>query len=71
MPINDKTGEVMSFKSGTECYVVTSYDNKLYVIVNDSTYSLYLIEQPKKKTNASVNGYKPNENHPWKKYKSC
>ena len=69
IPINDETGEVMCFKSGTKCEVVTSYDNKLYGIINDVTYSLYLVEQPKVKVSASENGYKPKESHPWKKYK--
>ena len=59
----------MCFKSGTKCEVVTSYDNKLYGIINDVTYSLYLVEQPKNKVSASENGYKPKESHPWKKYK--
>ena len=39
LPINDETGEVMSFKCGTKCDVVNSYDNKLYGIINDNIYS--------------------------------
>ena len=69
IPTDTKTGEVMTFKSGTKCEVVTSYDNKLYGIINDVTYSLYLVEQQAKKTATSENGYKPKENHPWKIYK--
>ena len=69
IPINDETGEVMSFRSGTKCEVVTTYDNKLYGIINDVIYSLYLVEQQKNKASASENGYKPKESHPWKKYK--
>ena len=59
----------MSFKSGTKCEVVTSYDNKLYGIINDVTYSLYLIEQQEKKTTNSKNGYKPRKDNPWTKFK--
>ena len=69
LPIDDETGEVMSFKSGTKCDVVTSYDNKLYGIINDKVYSLYLIEQPEKKTTNSKNGYKPSKDNPWTKFK--
>ena len=69
LPIDDETGEVMSFKSGTKCDVVTSYDNTLYGIINDKVYSLYLIEQPEKKTTNSKNGYKPNKDNPWTKFK--
>ena len=67
--IDDENGEVMSFKSGTKCDVVTSYDNTLYGIVNDKVYSLYLIEQPEKKTTNSKNGYKPSKDNPWTKFK--
>ena len=70
-PIDDETGEVISFKSGTKCDVVTSFDNKLYGIINDKTYSLYLVEQNKYENPTSKNGYKPKDSHPWKKYKSC
>ena len=69
LPIDDETGEVMSFKSGTKCDVVTSYDNTLYGIINDKVYSLYLIEQPEKKTTNSKNGYKPSKDNPWTKFK--
>ena len=69
LPIDDETGEVMSFKSGTKCDVVTSYDNKLYGIINDKVYSLYLVEQPEKKTTTSKNGYKPSKDNPWTKFK--
>ena len=71
LPIDEETGEVVSFKSGTKCDVVISYDNKLYGIINDKTYSLFLIEQQQNNSKASKNGFKPSENNPWKKYKSC
>ncbi len=69
LPINDETGEVMSFKSGTICDVVTSYDNSLYGIINDKVYSLCLIEQSEIKTTNSKNGYKPSKDNPWTKFK--
>ena len=69
MPYVEETGEVISFKSGTKCDVVTGYDNKLYGIINDKIYPLFLVEQRQKKTKASKNGFKPSENNPWKKYK--
>ena len=69
LPIDDETGEVMSFKSGTKCDVVTSYDNTLYGIINDKVYSLYLIEQSENKTTNSKNGYKPSKDNPWTKFK--
>ena len=69
LPINEKTGEVKSFKSGTKCNIVNSYDNKLYGIINDNIYSLLLVEQQISKNTASKNGFKPSDNHPWKKYK--
>ena len=71
IPINDETGEVMSFKSGTKCNVVNSYDNKLYGIINDNIYSLLLVEQQENTNNqsASKNGYKSSKNNPWRKFK--
>ena len=71
LPIDEETGEVMSFKSGTKCDVVTTYDNKLYGIIYDKTYFLFLIEQQQNNNKASKYGFKPSENNPWKKYKSC
>lgn len=70
LPINDETGEVMSFKCGTKCNIVNSYDNKLYGIINDNIYSLLLVEQQgNNNQRASKNGYKTNENNPWRKFK--
>lgn len=70
LPINDETGEVMSFKCGTKCNVVNSYDNKLYGIINDNIYSLLLVEQQENSNQrASKNGYKTNANNPWRKFK--
>ena len=69
LPIDEETGEVISFKSGTKCDVVTSYDNKLYGIINDKIYSLLLVEQQESNIKASKNGFKPSEDNPWRKFK--
>ena len=70
LPVDEKTGEVISFRSGTKCIVVNTYDKKLLGIINDNIYSLLLIEQQEKdnhKNSSSKNGYKPSSEHPWKK----
>ena len=70
LPTNEQTGEVMSFKSGTKCIVVNTYDNKLYGIINENIYSLLLVEQQESnKQKASKNGFKPSEDNPWRKFK--
>ena len=69
LPVNEKTGEVVSFKSETKCTIVNTYDKKLFGIINDQVYILSLVEQ-QGNTNikASKNGFK-NENSPWRKFK--
>lgn len=70
MPIDEETGEVISFKSGTKCVVVNTYDNKLFGIINEKSYLLMLVEQQENKnTRASKNGFKPSEDNPWRKFK--
>ena len=70
LPIDVETGEVISFKSGTKCTVVNSYDNKLFGIVDGNTYMLVLIEKREEENKrATKNGFKPNENHPWRNFK--
>ncbi len=65
LPINKETGEVVSFKSGTKCNVVNSYDNKLYGIINDNLFSLLLVEQQDNSNKASKHGFN-NSNSPWR-----
>ena len=65
LPIDDKTGEVVSFKSGTKCNVVNSYNNKLYGIIDNKLFSLLLIEQQDDSNKASKNGF-TNLNSPWR-----
>ena len=70
LPTNIETGEVISFKSGTKCSVVNSYDNKLFAIIDGNTYMLSLVEQREEENKrATKNGFKPSENHPWRKFK--
>ena len=70
LPIDVGTGEVISFKSGTKCTVVNSYDNKLFGIIDGNTYMLLLIEKREgENKRATKNGFKPSENHPWRKFK--
>ena len=70
LPIDKKTGEIISFNSGTKCTVVISYDKQLYGIINEEIYSLLLVEQQyNSSTKASKNGFKPKDNNPWKKFK--
>lgn len=70
LPIDQETGEVISFKSGTKCVVVNTYDNKLLGIINEKSYLLTLVEQQvNETTKASKNGFKPREDNPWRKFK--
>ena len=70
LPVDVETGEVISFKSGTKCTVVNSYDNKLFGIIDGNTYMLSLVEQREEENKrATKNGFKPSENHPWRKFK--
>ena len=70
LPANVETGEVISFKSGTKCTVVNSYDSKLFGIIDGNTYMLVLIENREgDNKRATKNGFKPNENHPWRNFK--
>ena len=70
LPVDIETGEVMSFKSGTKCAVVNTFDSKLFGIIDEKHYLLILVEQPTNKTtNASSNGFKPKADNPWRKFK--
>lgn len=69
MPYNQE-GEVVSFRSGTKCTVVNTYDNNLLGVIDGKTYSLRLVEQQNNNTtNASKNGFKPSKDNPWRKFK--
>lgn len=65
IPIDIETGEVISFKSGTKCNVVNSYNNKLYGLINDKLFYLLLVEQQDNCNKASKHGF-DNSNSPWR-----
>ena len=70
LPVDVEKGEVISFKSGTKCTVVSTYDNKLYGVIDNKSYLLTLVEQHEsEKERASKNGFKPSEDNPWRKFK--
>lgn len=69
LPIDEKTGEVISFKSGTKCIVVNTFDNNLFGIINEKVYSLFLVEQQSNSSKASKNGFKPSKDNPWRKFR--
>lgn len=70
LPIDVETGEVISFKSGTKCTVVNTYDNKVFGVIDKKAYLLMLVEQQvNEKNRASKNGFKPSEDNPWRKFK--
>ena len=70
LPTDIKTGEVISFKSGTKCTVVNTYNNKVFGVIDKKAYLLMLVEQQvNEKNRASKNGFKPSEDNPWRKFK--
>lgn len=70
LPIDQKTEKEVSFKSGTKCTVINTYDKQLLGIIDGKIYVLRLVEQREKtSTKASKNGFKPNSNNPWLKFK--
>ena len=70
LPVDVETGEVISFKVGTKCTVVNTYDNKLFGVIDNKSYLLMLVEQQiNEKNRASKNGFKPSKDNPWRKFK--
>ena len=70
LPIDRNTEKEVSFKSGTKCTIVNTYDNKLLGIIDEKVYDLKLVEQREKSSvNASKNGFKPSPDNPWRKFK--
>ena len=69
LPVDESTGEIISFKSGTKCTVVNTYDNKLLGIINEKIYILQLVEKQNDSIRASKNGFKPSDYNPWRKFK--
>lgn len=70
LPVDEDTGEIISFKSGTKCIIVNTYDNKLYGIINEKTYLLLLVEQQENNNvKASKHGFTTSKDNPWRKFK--
>ena len=70
LPVDVETGEVISFKVGTKCTVVNTYDNKLFGVIDNKSYLLMLVEQQiNEKNRASKNGFKPSKDNQWRKFK--
>lgn len=68
--IDLKTEKEVSFKSGTKCTVVNTYDKQLLGIIDGEIFHIKLVEQREKSsTNASKNGFKPSPDNPWRKFK--
>lgn len=70
LPVDLETGREASFKSGTKCTVVNTYDKQLLGIIDEKIYGLKLVEQREKATaSASKNGFKPSPDNPWRRFK--
>ena len=78
-PKDLETGEIISFKKGTECSVIYAYDGKMYIEINNKIYDSYKVEirqinpeyqekKEKEKVDKKV-VIKPSKNHPWKNFK--
>lgn len=70
LPIDLETHKEVSFKSGTKCTVINTYDEQLLCIIDEKIYGLSLIELREGSTaKASKNGFKPNPDNPWRNFK--
>lgn len=70
LPINNETGEVVSYPHKTECIVVLSYNQTLWGIIEEHLYYLLEIEKPEikepiTKSKTPYKGHKPSKEHPW------
>ncbi len=79
VPVDIKTGEMISFSRNTLCTLIIAYDYTLWCNIENNLYSLTEIEAPAKKnyqkttkTIEEINrskAHKPAPDHPWKRYK--
>lgn len=71
IPFDDKTGEVFSYTTKTECTIVVAYDKTLWCYVESNLHNLYKIQsyQELKTTGPSYKSHKPSANHPWAYHK--
>ena len=76
IPVDDDTGEIMTYKHRTECTVIIAYDSSYWCEIENNYYHLCeiskrekVVEPEKKETpiNSSKTKYIPPANHPWRK----
>lgn len=75
VPVNNDTGEVISFKSKTECTVIITYHGEYWCKIENNYYILLEIEHRNTEMKKEIDNKKPVErkkvippaNHPWRK----
>jgi hypothetical protein len=80
IPIDNETGEIMSFRQNTSCKLIIAYDYTYWGYIEDNLYILSIVKAPEKKiyqkttkTIEEINrskAHKPASNHPWRTYKN-
>lgn len=75
VPINDETGEVVSYPRGAKCTVILAYNGGYYCKIEGNLYSLLKIEKynepkVKEKKEPKYKGHIPAPDHPWRQYKN-
>ena len=81
IPVDDETGEIMTYKHRTKCTVIIAYDSSYWCEIENNYYHLCeiskrenVVEPEKKETpiNLPKAKYIPPANHPWRKdMKKC
>ena len=76
VPVDNDTGEIMTYKHKTECTVIVAYDSTYWCEIEKQYYRLCeiskrekIVEKEEKETpiNLSKSKYIPPANHPWRK----
>ena len=76
VPVDNNTGEIMTYKHKTECTVIVAYDSTYWCEIEKQYYRLCeiskrekIVEKEEKETpiNLSKPKYIPPANHPWRK----
>ena len=75
VPVDDNTGEVISYIKKTECLVILTYNGELWCKIENNFYKLVEIEdrnvtmKKEKDNNKPIERKKviPPKNHPWRK----
>lgn len=74
VPINNETGEVVSYIKKTKCIVITTYNSELWCKIENNFYMLIEVEDRDTTMKKEINNNKPVErkkfippkNHPWR-----